>query len=1268
MQRFLVSLLAAVLVVVAAWLPVGAAGADPTTERVSVATGGQPGDGISHSVDVSSDATVVTFGSAAANLVPGGSTTFDVYVRDRARGATEIVSVNAAGDSGSSTSLRPTISGDGSRVAFDSIATNFAPGDDNRGSDVFVRDRAQQRTVLVSAAPDGTPANSASAYSEISADGRHVVFASGATDLVDGVPPGVGQVYLHHLDTGQTELVSRGSDGPADRSAGSPSVSRDGRYVVFQTFATPLVAGPPFGYLYVRDTESDVTTVVPGSSSLQASAPAISGDGRYVAYDTGSSMYLADMTNGSVERLGGVGGTIANSRFSDDGRYLAIFSQVSGQTRLYVYDRLTGDSVEASLDSSGRPIGTGSTAAATFGRPGISDDGRVVGFWSSADGIVDGDSGGIRDVYVRDRGDLLGPSVRDLVVAPDEPVAQQPVEVSAVATDGGRGDAVIADVEISVDDGDYTSMQAQDGSFDEVSETARTTLEGLGSGGHDICVRARDGRGNVTELPVCDSFVVSSTATPLAVTITRVAETAGAAIPVLSTVFARVWAVPADGSLPDAGRWDYDTRSDSGAQTFQFRPGVIEPFGTHGETVVTGSGKAIVRIEAGVDNVSGSSADRLIDLNPAANDSGLVLTVDLATGEWSNLDGSVRAPVSCVVSPAARDSDTLPGEVCFSISTLSTSGDLDRDGLLDYWESVGVNMDTDPAIELDLPAWGATPDHKDLFVEYDVEDDADFGSEVETGLRAVRRAFAQAPPGAGGSVNPDGVPGIRLWIDSPSPDADLSLAGSSGGQIVSTPSVCGVDDDFYTVKRARFDRERRWVFRYGLKESNDGDCDSGGQAEIGGNDFVVLNHDRARFDDAGARTWPGGETFMHELGHALGLRHGGFENRNHKPNYVSLMNYRYSFALRTASGIGYLDFSPAVQDTPSGPAGPRPGLMPDFREVDPPQGRVLGADRDHTIRYASLDCESTTIAASDPFELWPTTPGADDGIAHPGADADLGELPGSCLQAIIGGLPFIQTHKDHDDWSAMRLGFQRSGDAADAAIDASDDEDYPTDDEIDELRRVDRTIDLVVAAIGPAQPVAPNSSATVSVTVRNAGTVHSGSPTVTVDGPGSPVVLALSPLPPGAETTLDAPIDVGPAGVLTVPVTVTDEPMIEATPADNTSSAIVEVRDVGEPPTTGEEGQGPSSGSSTGSAGTPTNGVGTAEPVDAQADAPASAAADPTASGSRQPDTQVAGPVPLPVTGVSTGALAGLAGGAVVLVALGTLAVAASRRRGNVPG
>jgi outer membrane protein OmpA-like peptidoglycan-associated protein len=681
-------------------------------------------------------------------------------------------------------------------------------------------------------------------------------------------------------------------------------------------------------------------------------------------------------------------------------------------------------------------------------------------------------------------------------------------------------------------------------------------------------VRATDGRGNVGAQE-CINVVVESTTTPLAITVESVTEADGAAFPAALRPYAKLWVVPADGSLPNAGDYDYDTRQDPVAERHVDRGGDL--FGTHGENVTTGSGTAIVHIEAGLETrgANGIVLSRTpMDLSPTGGDSNasLVFTVDLETGLWSDHDGPANAPVSCVASPATPDTDTFAGRLCFAVSTMSLTGDLDEDGLLDHWETMGLNTDTDPVIEVDLPTMGATPDHKDLFVEYDVEDDAVFTSDTETGLKRVIDAFARAPIDAGGTVsNPDGQPGIRLWIDSPSSDPALSMGG---GQIIGTGRICDLADaGFYDAKRRGFDYDRKWVFRYAIKESDDDEnaqnkegCAPGGQAEIGGNDFVVFNQDDF------------GETFMHELGHTLTLRHGGFENANNKPNYVSIMNYAYAFDLRRQSaGDAFLDFSPVRRVDNTRPS----GLLRDIAEASPPQGKVLGPDRDHEIIYTSFDCSFTRANVSDPFDVLPNTPGPDSspayGFLNLPNDAFVDSkgnpvTPGICA---VPNLP-LRVFRDHNDWAAIDLKFRHSGDSQDGPINPSDDEDFPNDEEIALREIVSTTTDLAVEISTPAAPTPVGVTAEVIVAVSNRGTIPADEPSVELvvaqglavtSAPGycDTATLVCRPALLASGESVDIPVQVRATAVgdQSVDAVVANATGPEANAEDNTASAVV---------------------------------------------------------------------------------------------------------------
>ncbi len=120
------------------------------TERVSVSSTGEQGNGESRQGSMSADGRFVAFYSEASNLVPGDTSgERDVFVHDRQTGNTTRVSVSSSGEQGNWYSLHPSISRDGRYVAFESVATNLVPGDTNGGYDVFVHDRQTGESTTV---------------------------------------------------------------------------------------------------------------------------------------------------------------------------------------------------------------------------------------------------------------------------------------------------------------------------------------------------------------------------------------------------------------------------------------------------------------------------------------------------------------------------------------------------------------------------------------------------------------------------------------------------------------------------------------------------------------------------------------------------------------------------------------------------------------------------------------------------------------------------------------------------------------------------------------------------------------------------------------------------------------------------------------------------------------------------------------------------------------------------------------------------------------
>jgi Tol biopolymer transport system component len=233
-----------------------------TTTRVSVTSSGGEANGNSEWPALSSDGSTVAFASFASNLVAGdGNGLFDVFVHELASGTTERVSVNSGGSEGDAASYLPSISSDGSVVAFESDADNLVSGDTNAYTDVFVRDRAAGTTTRASVDSAGNQGDFGSHGAALSGDGKAVAFWSFADDLVPGDANFASDVFLRDLAAGTTDLISDDCTGLiGDDDSLDPALSADASVVAFGSFATGLVTGDSNGAcdVFVHDRAADV--------------------------------------------------------------------------------------------------------------------------------------------------------------------------------------------------------------------------------------------------------------------------------------------------------------------------------------------------------------------------------------------------------------------------------------------------------------------------------------------------------------------------------------------------------------------------------------------------------------------------------------------------------------------------------------------------------------------------------------------------------------------------------------------------------------------------------------------------------------------------------------------------------------------------------------------------------------------------------------------------------------------------------------------------
>jgi Tol biopolymer transport system component len=196
-----------------------------TTQRVSVAAGGaQALGGDSTQPSISADGRYVAFASEATNLVPADTNGLtDIFVHDRDKGSTERVNVAAGGvQAVGGHSFYPAISADGRYVAFVSDAANLVPGDTNNSWDIFLHDRQTGTTERVSVGGGGSQADAGSARPSISGDGRYVAFESGAMNLVPGDTNDVVDIFVHDRRTNKTTRVSLLTEEIASKTAGEP--------------------------------------------------------------------------------------------------------------------------------------------------------------------------------------------------------------------------------------------------------------------------------------------------------------------------------------------------------------------------------------------------------------------------------------------------------------------------------------------------------------------------------------------------------------------------------------------------------------------------------------------------------------------------------------------------------------------------------------------------------------------------------------------------------------------------------------------------------------------------------------------------------------------------------------------------------------------------------------------------------------------------------------------------------------------------------------
>jgi Tol biopolymer transport system component len=281
-----------------------------TTRMVSLNTLGAEPDGTSFHIAISGDGSTVAFGSKGQDLTTMGNGGFEqLYVETLATGAIHMASTATLGGApGNQDTNAGTLSYDGKRVAFASLATNLTSGGLITGgvSQAYVNDAATGLTSMVSTRSDGTRGgNFRSSDPAVSPDGSYVAFVSDATDIGTG-GNGNGDVFLHNMTTGATTRVSVGlANTNANNRSLDPAVSYGGRYVAYSSDASNLVSGDLNAHqdVFRTDTSTGVTQLVSASNAgVQGNdasdVRATTADGMHVAFKSSATNLVGSDTNG----------------------------------------------------------------------------------------------------------------------------------------------------------------------------------------------------------------------------------------------------------------------------------------------------------------------------------------------------------------------------------------------------------------------------------------------------------------------------------------------------------------------------------------------------------------------------------------------------------------------------------------------------------------------------------------------------------------------------------------------------------------------------------------------------------------------------------------------------------------------------------------------------------------------------------------------------------------------------------------------------------
>ena len=344
---------------------------------------------------VSTNGRYVAFSSEANNLLDNTTNEYrEIFVRDLLLGTNILVSADLNGFPATILSIEPCISGNGRYVVFSSFATNLVAGVfSNNIENIFVRDLQTGTSTLVSSNINGAPfvcGNGNSDTPSISCDGRFILYQSQSTNVSTGLPvpsPGARNLILRDQQLATNYALTSGKTTPPPGVL-SACMTPDGHYVAFIGEANGVQS-----YLYIWD--SQAATLIYTNATTGLTNVAISPDGSWIAYNNGASLWAANPTE-NVNSLiaSGTFGSKIGLQFSLNDECLVF----SSNNVIYAHDFIGGTNVLVS-----RHFNSTDPASGISFSPAISPNGRFVAYRSSATNIVPNSSSGHGNIYLYDR-------------------------------------------------------------------------------------------------------------------------------------------------------------------------------------------------------------------------------------------------------------------------------------------------------------------------------------------------------------------------------------------------------------------------------------------------------------------------------------------------------------------------------------------------------------------------------------------------------------------------------------------------------------------------------------------------------------------------------------------------------------------------------------------------------------------------------------------------------------------------------------------------